>query len=397
MGLINKNFDSLTTSDLDDLIRVGMPEGILLEYKSALYGNGDTDVKEYLKDISSFANTSGGHLVIGLQETGGAAVAFSLLVGLDVDKELLRLENIARDGLEPRIVGLRMKAVAVEGSGHAVIISIPKSWNPPHRVSARGQNRIYARNSGGAYELSVEELRVLFTRSANTIDRVRAFRSERLARIESDDAIVPLAQSDSMLTLHVVPLSAVASTQVIDIEKAYGIHQKFRPMSAMGMTPRFNFEGVINISGGDQCYGYTQLFRSGAIEAVKVGITMTRPQGRLIPSLDLDKTILEVVPMYMDVLKELDILPPIVVMTSLTGVRGAILGISNQQFVFDQPTPIRRDLLELPEIVFEAYGTSERYVGRMRPAFDALWSTAGYSKSRYFDAEDRWIGDRGLR
>ena len=76
MGLTNKNFDSLTTGDLDDLIRVGMQEGILLEYKSALYGNGDSDVKEYLKDISSFANTSGGHLVIGLQETGGAPVAF---------------------------------------------------------------------------------------------------------------------------------------------------------------------------------------------------------------------------------------------------------------------------------------------------------------------------------
>ena len=163
------------------------------------------------------------------------------------------------------------------------------------------------------------------------------------------------------------------------------------------MTPRFNFEGVINICGGDQCYGYTQLFRNGAIEATKVGITMMRPQGRLIPSLDLDRTILEVIPLYLDALKDLDISPPIVVMISLLGVRGAILGVSDSQFNFDEPIPIRRDLLELPEIIFETYGTSEDYTARMRPAFDALWNTAGFAKSKHFNSVGKWVGEAGLR
>ena len=76
-----------------------------------------------------------------------------------------------------------MKGVSLAKGGAVIVIRIPKSWNPPHRVSARNTNRIYARNSAGAYELSVEELRVLFASGATAIDRMSAFKAERLARI----------------------------------------------------------------------------------------------------------------------------------------------------------------------------------------------------------------------
>jgi hypothetical protein len=40
---------------LNGLIDAGVPEGALIDYKRALYGRSDAEVKEYLKDISSFA------------------------------------------------------------------------------------------------------------------------------------------------------------------------------------------------------------------------------------------------------------------------------------------------------------------------------------------------------
>ena len=101
MSLANKDFDKLSVSDLHELIAAGVPEGVVMEYKSALYSRGDNDVKEFLKDISSFANTSGGHLVIGMEETGGAASSLAPLSQIDPDKELQRLESLAPDGLEP--------------------------------------------------------------------------------------------------------------------------------------------------------------------------------------------------------------------------------------------------------------------------------------------------------
>jgi hypothetical protein len=46
----------------------------------------------------------------------------------------------------------------------------------------------------------------------------------------------------------------------------------------------------------------------------------------------------------------------------------------------------------LPEVVIEQYGTSEDYQRTVRPAFDALWNAAGFSASKHFDADGRWVG-----
>jgi predicted HTH transcriptional regulator len=142
MALSHISFDDLSERDLLDQIQAGVPEGVLVEYKRDMYGRADAGVKEFLKDVSSFANTAGGHLIIGVDETDGVPTCISALYGSS-EQELERLENLARDGIEPRIAGLRMKAVPITTGGFVVVLRIPRSWNPPHRVSARNTNRIY--------------------------------------------------------------------------------------------------------------------------------------------------------------------------------------------------------------------------------------------------------------
>src|SRR5216683_5953598 len=207
MALSNINFDSITEAELVEQISTGVPEGVLVDYKRDMYERGDADIKEFLKDVSSFANTAGGHLIIGVDETGGIPTEIRPLNG-DPDQDLQRLENLARDGLEPRISGLRIRSLPINNGGYVLILRIPKSWNQPHRVSARNTNRIYGRNSAGAYEFSVEELRVVFTSAASALDRVRAFRAERLAKIDSGDAIAPLTKNCGRLVVHLISTSA---------------------------------------------------------------------------------------------------------------------------------------------------------------------------------------------
>jgi Schlafen, AlbA_2 len=299
MSLSNISFDDISERDLLDQIQAGVPEGLLVDYKRNAYGRADADVREFLKDLSSFANSAGGHLIIGMDEGSGIPTAIAPLTGLDSDQELQRLENLARDGLEPRVVGLRMKAVPVTG-GFVIILRIPKSWNPPHRVTARNTNRIYGRNSAGAYEFSIGELRVVFTSTASTLDRVRAFRAERLAKIDAGEAIVALATDLGRLVLHLVPMSSFGLASQVDLDKAYAAHQLLRPIASMGMTPRINFDGFSNLHHGSdgRCWSYTQVFRNGAIEAVKVRVAMQRNGVLLIPTLDFDKHIFEVLPGY---------------------------------------------------------------------------------------------------
>ena len=71
--------------------------------------------------------------------------------------------------------------------------------------------------------------------------------------------------------MHIVPFSAFGYDQSLNLKNLYDSHISFRPIGSMGMTPRFNFEGVINYRGGEKCFGYTQIFRNGIIEATKAG------------------------------------------------------------------------------------------------------------------------------
>ena len=162
MTIFRPNFSDIDEGDVEQLLTSGQAEGVQVEFKRDIYGNSDSDKKEYLKDISSFANTAGGHLLIGIDENQGIASAISPFQG-DPDAALQRLEQIARTAIEPRVFGIQMKAVPLTSGGSIFVIRIPKSWNPPHRVSFQGTNRFYLRSSAGAHEASVEELRAIFS------------------------------------------------------------------------------------------------------------------------------------------------------------------------------------------------------------------------------------------
>src|SRR5687768_16415257 len=103
--LLGKNFDDIDAATIQSLVAAGVTESAHLDFKRESYGGADGDKKELLKDVSSFANCLGGHLVIGVDEDDGAASALTALSLSDVDGELLRLESIVRTGIEPAIAG----------------------------------------------------------------------------------------------------------------------------------------------------------------------------------------------------------------------------------------------------------------------------------------------------
>ncbi len=392
MSLGNLNFDDISEDNLNELIDVGVPEGLNIDYKRDLYGNSNEDKKEALKDISSFANTFGGHLVIGIDEDNGIPNAIPGLYGINPDSEIQRLVNLTRDGIEPRITGLKIKAIKLDSGNFVILIRIPRSWNPPHRVSAYNINRFYVRNSSGVHEVSVEELRALFNLSASVRDRITAFRRERLAILSADESPIRI-EHHGRLAIHIVPFSAFGHSQSLDVQEIYNQHMSFRPLSSMGMTPRFNFDGVIIYRGGVKCYGYTQVFRNGIIEATKASLVIDRNGRQIIPSLSFDKYIFEILPGYLNGLRALDVPSPLVVMISLQEIFGASLGIRTGDFD-DDPITFNSSELLLPEIIIEDYGTEQDYQRTMRPAFDALWNSAGYAASQYFNDDNIWVGEQ---
>lgn len=101
MALLHIPFDQIDETHLRALIIARAPESRTIDYKRTSYGNANADYSEFLADISSFANTSGGDLVLGMDATNGVPTAFTPLT-VPMDPEILRLEQIARGGLQRR-------------------------------------------------------------------------------------------------------------------------------------------------------------------------------------------------------------------------------------------------------------------------------------------------------
>ena len=104
--MINKPLEHITLNDFQSLIDNKIEEGKTIEYKEALNINSDGDKKEFLFDVSSFANASGGDLIFGISEKQTTGLPENI-VGIDcenIDTIILQMEGLIRDGLSPRII-----------------------------------------------------------------------------------------------------------------------------------------------------------------------------------------------------------------------------------------------------------------------------------------------------
>ena len=72
--LDRKRLEELNSADLCLLIEDQVSECKTIDYKRTLPGRTDADRREFLHDVSSFANSSGGHLLFGMKEEQGIAM-----------------------------------------------------------------------------------------------------------------------------------------------------------------------------------------------------------------------------------------------------------------------------------------------------------------------------------
>src|SRR5207248_8524311 len=106
----------IAEANLQDLITRQVPESKTIDYKKELPGNGNGPRKDYLADLSSFANAAGGHLVYGVAATSGVPTRLVGIAG-DADKAILRLEEMARDGIRSPITGMEFSSVTLDVGG----------------------------------------------------------------------------------------------------------------------------------------------------------------------------------------------------------------------------------------------------------------------------------------
>lgn len=217
MALPTKSLDQITEADLLTLVQAGEAESKVIEYKETLPGNADSDKKEFLYDVSSFANAAGGTLVYGMKAKDGVPVELTGLVGLNSDAEKLRLQAIIQSGLQPRIPTAEIEAATLANGNKVLLIKIQRSWFSPHMVTFKGGSKFYSRHSNGKYQLDVAELRSAFLASETVSEKLAAFRTDRLSKILNDEIPVRIKESAKII-FHLLPLSSFSSGYSVDLK-----------------------------------------------------------------------------------------------------------------------------------------------------------------------------------
>lgn len=273
MSLYSKDLDSITEDDLSSLIQNCVREGRSIEYKEVLPGNSDDDKREFLSDLSSFANAGGGDLIYGVKEkrdsqgrtTGEPDTIIPLTTNQDATS--LRLHEMAQGGIDPRVPGLRITSVPISAGDSIVIVRVPKSWAGLHMVTYKNLSRFYSRNSSGKYQLDTQEIRAEFVAADTGRQRLSSFRLERVVRIVANECPVYLAEGPKAV-LHIIPMSALDPGITWELSRIYK-EDSLRPIGSSGWSRRYNFDGILshNSYSGEAANAYVQIFRNGTIEA----------------------------------------------------------------------------------------------------------------------------------
>jgi hypothetical protein len=387
--MIQKPVDTISEDDLLALITNGVSEGRTIDYKRELPGNSDGDKKEFLADVSSFANTSGGDLVFGIDEAQGLPTQLTGFQSANADMEIRRLESILASGLDPRI-RYAARVIPCSGGLKSLVIRVDRSWTGPHRVIFKGHDKFYGRNSAGKYPLDINELRSAFTLASTVTERIRAFRTDRIISLSNNETPIPFVD-DPKIVLHCIPIESFAGQLQYDILPFNQDPRLLRPMASSSWDRRLNLDGIVVFGGRNPAHTYTQLYRTGVIEAVQGSVLATEHEGRfIIPSVAYEQYIFQYLPHCFQVLQRIGANVPLVVALSLIGTRGLQMGVD--YFEFEVSYPIQVDTLTLPETIVQDFSIP---VGRiLKPMFDLVWNACGQPSSKNFDAEGNWVNRR---
>src|SRR5262249_24887814 len=126
------------------------------------------------------------------------------------------ISSLIRDGVQPRLQGIRFHRISVNVGRYVVIARVPRSYNPPHRVILGGHGHFYGRDSTQKYRLDVEELRRAFTLAVAASEMMDRFRLDRVQKIGRNQGIMPV-RNEVKAILYLVPDDALRREQELDL------------------------------------------------------------------------------------------------------------------------------------------------------------------------------------
>lgn len=377
--MILKRFEDIEFSDLESLLRDQVAEGKTIEYKENIVSNADSDKNPFLAGVSAFANTIGGDFIIGIQANEGIPIKLSGVNFTSADDEILRLEQMLQNGLEPRLPSINIKNIQSPKGEEFILVRVGRSWITPHRV--KSNDKFYGRNSKGKYPLDVSELRTAFMLSEQITERVKNFRLERAKKLISNDELPAELIRNGRMLLHLLPLSSFINPIQINISQVY--NENSLGVIGSGWNRKINLDGVLSYTPPfENCEAYTQIFRNGCVESAYVFSSYNKEE-KYIPSNHFESELIDFIKKGLKFFSDLEVEPPIYLFLTLIDVKDYGLAINTARIRDYEKRALDRNNLYFPEIEIDNYDTKAEDI--LRPVFDMVWNSYGFSKCFNYD------------
>ena len=388
----------MTEAILREACREHWPESQTLDFKRELPAPNPRGRSEFLKDVCAMANADGGDLVYGVAEQDGAAGTPTPIVGQSADEVQRRLTQIIDGGLEPRVNGIAMKDVPFAGGGFVLMLRVPSSFEAPHRYRLENNHTKFVfRNGTVNSEMTYDQIRSAFDRSATLAERAREFRLKRCDTLAAGGgggwrALAP----GPIAAVHLIPLAALSGRTSVDVaalhDGDYTAFAQTRPRWGLVTTRTLNLDGLVVHPGqepGAQVLAFSQVFRTGCLESVR-NVQHTGTEEAIVPSTVLAAFVRQMVIAFTNGAVQYGFPGPALLGVSLLRVDNVRLGLGDRYSQPIAPAADRRNLL-VPETWIPALDGLENVDPVVRPILDILWQCFDAPRCLEYDANGRWL------
>jgi len=258
-------------------------EGQYVDYKTALSGDSEREQRrEFLKDVTGFANAFGGHIIIGAKEPEKSASVDDQLEGIaDGDRVAQALENVVRDCTDPRLPGFLVHPIKLVSGKWALVAHVPPSATRPHMVDFAGHRTFYVRRRSSTEPMTVNDIRESMLAAASAEARAREFVATRRAECLRYHQ----RPNTSHLLLQAVPL--IQPDEAWPVEKPEIGHivrgsDRLNRYHSNGIctnvSPRITMEGILAVNDWTNPVWVWEVHRSGYL-SIMVEVRRRKPDG----------------------------------------------------------------------------------------------------------------------
>jgi hypothetical protein len=245
-------------------------ESDILDYKTDL-----VDDDQLIKQVTAFANTRGGLIVFGVEETGRGGFPKSI-PGIDQGANKERMEQILLSNISPRL-GVKIREIPHENGGKCIlIVQIPDSYLRPH-MNLR-LRKFEKRYQFEAVEMDEREVSEAYRTRFATYETVEDYLNTVASRTDLHYKV----------RAQIVVIPTILDARLIDTSNKEGLawldYGKINPQPQLGAYSPYVPDSPVPSPRGVVCQRisrYLELHRNGCVEyGRELGSEFTQVQGK---------------------------------------------------------------------------------------------------------------------